>query len=69
MEDKIVYSAVLILPWNIAGLLLQRNCVCAVVPGQETVHLAQGGGLPHPLDGLPVRYNKHVLSFNLNFGK
>merc|ERR1719468_1014288 len=51
-------------PWNITGLFLQRNCVWAVVPGQETVHLAQGGGILHPLNGLPVGYNKHVRSFD-----
>merc|ERR1719220_2054215 len=40
-------------PRDVAGLVLRGHGVVTRVPGQETFHLALGGGILHPLDDLP----------------
>ena len=52
-------------PGDIAGLLFQGHRVLASVPRRKGLHLGERGGVPHPLDGLPVGHDVHVLHLYL----
>ena len=56
------------LPRYIARLLLYGNRFLAGVPGREGLHLGERGGVPHPLDRLPVGDDVHVLHLHLKDG-
>ena len=48
-------------PGQVAGLVLDGDGLVTTLPGLEVIHLSLGRRLSHPLDGLIVVHDPHVL--------